>query len=83
MDNYKPKTVFGSVFQMLKDKPEGNMFGPWNAETFETEDSAFGFIKMENGATIYLEAAWTLNMINPKEAQVTLCGTDAGLKCLV
>lgn len=78
MDNYKPKTVFGSVFQKLKDKPEGNMFGPWNTETFETEDSAFGFIKMENGATIYLEAAWALNMINPKEAQVTLCGTEAG-----
>ncbi|GFP74701.1 Gfo/Idh/MocA family protein [Clostridium fungisolvens] len=78
MDNYKPKTVFGSVFQKLKDKPEGNMFGPWNPETFETEDSAFGFIKMENGATIYLEAAWAINMINAKEAQVTLCGTEAG-----
>ena len=78
MDNYKPKTVFGSVYQKLKDKPAGNMFGPWNTETFETEDSAFGFIKMENGATIYLEAAWALNMINPKEAQVTLCGTEGG-----
>lgn len=78
MDNYKPKVVFGSVFQKLKDKPEGNIFGPWNPDTFETEDSAFGLIKMENGATIYLEAAWALNMINPKEAQVTLCGTDGG-----
>lgn len=78
MDNYKPKTVFGSVYQKLKDKPEGNMFGKWNPETFETEDSAFGYIKMENGATIYLEAAWALNMINPKEAQVTLCGTEGG-----
>lgn len=78
MDNYKPKSVFGSTYQKLKDKPEGNMFGPWDPETFETEDSAFGFIKMENGATIYLEAAWALNMINPKEAQVTLCGTEGG-----
>lgn len=78
MNNYKPKAVFGSVFQKLKDHPEANMFGPWNPATFETEDSAFGFIKMENGATIYLEAAWALNMINPKEAQVTLCGTEGG-----
>ncbi len=78
MDNYKPKSVFGSTYQKLKDKPEGNMFGPWDPETFETEDSAFGFIKMENGATIYLEASWALNMINPKEAQVTLCGTEGG-----
>jgi predicted dehydrogenase len=78
MDNYKPKLVVGSTYQKLNDNPGGNMFGPWNPETFETEDSAFGFIKMENGATIFLEAAWALNMINTKEAQVTLCGTEAG-----
>ncbi|MGL9750200.1 Gfo/Idh/MocA family protein [Enterococcus sp. DIV0170] len=78
MDNYKPKLVLGSTYQKLKDNPMANMFGPWNPETFETEDSAFGLIKMENGATIFLEAAWALNMINPKEAQVTLCGTEAG-----
>lgn len=78
MDNYKPKSVLGSTYQKLKDNPMGNMFGAWNPETFETEDSAFGLIKMENGATIFLEAAWALNMINPKEAQVTLCGTEGG-----
>jgi predicted dehydrogenase len=33
---------------------------------------------MRNGATIYLEAAWALNVLDPKEAQVTLCGTRAG-----
>ncbi|WP_283584236.1 Gfo/Idh/MocA family protein [Limosilactobacillus difficilis] len=78
MNNYKPKMVLGSTYQKLKDNPEANMFGPWDPKTFETEDSAFGLIKMENGATIFLEAAWALNMINPKEAQVTLCGDKAG-----
>lgn len=78
MDNYKPKTVLGSTYQKLKNNPMANMFGPWDPETFETEDSAFGLIKMENGATIFLEAAWALNMLHPKEAQVTLCGTEAG-----
>ncbi|MFS0924616.1 Gfo/Idh/MocA family protein [Enterococcus casseliflavus] len=78
MDNYKPKMVLGSTYQKLKDNPMGNMFGPWDPDSFETEDSAFGLIKMENGATIFLEAAWALNMVNPKEAQVTLCGTEAG-----
>ncbi|MBO1514113.1 Gfo/Idh/MocA family protein [Metabacillus bambusae] len=78
MDNYKPKSVVGSVFHKLKDKSEGNIFGPWNQEEFKVEDSAFGYIKMENGATIMLEASWALNMINTKEAQVTLCGTEAG-----
>ncbi|WP_445491689.1 Gfo/Idh/MocA family protein [Niallia sp. 03133] len=78
MNNYKPKMVVGSAFQKLKDKSEGNMFGPWDSSKFDVEDSAFGFIKMENGATIYLETSWALNMINAKEAQVTLCGTEAG-----
>jgi predicted dehydrogenase len=78
MNNYKPKYVVGSTFQKLKDNPMGNMFGPWDPATYEVEDSAFGFIKMENGATIYLEAAWALNILNAKEAQVTLCGTEKG-----
>jgi predicted dehydrogenase len=78
MNNYEPESVMGQTFQKLKDHPEGNMFGPWDSSTFETEDSAFGLIRMKNGATIYLEAAWALNMINGKEAQVTLCGTKAG-----
>lgn len=78
MDNYKPKRVLGSVFYKLKDKPEGNLFGPWDPKTHQVEDSAFGLITMENGATVYLEACWALNILNTKEAQVTLCGTEAG-----
>lgn len=78
MDNYKPKTVNGSVFYKLKDKPEGNMMGPWDPENFDVEDSAFGFIKMENGATIYLEASWALNTTDVREAATTLCGTEGG-----
>src|SRR5690625_2590043 len=79
MDNYKPKSVMGSTYSKLNDKPDGNVFGRWDAEKFAgVEDSAFGYIKMENGATITLEASWALNMINAKESQVTLCGTEAG-----
>lgn len=78
MDNYKPVSVLGQSFQKLKDHPEGNIFGSWDPETFETEDSAFGLIRMENGATIYLEAAWAINMLNCKDAMVTLCGTEGG-----
>ncbi|SHF06087.1 Predicted dehydrogenase [Caldanaerobius fijiensis DSM 17918] len=78
MDNYKPKSVTGSVFYKLKDKPEGNMMGPWDPAKFDVEDSAFGFIKMENGATIFLEAAWALNTTDVREAATTLCGTEGG-----
>ncbi len=81
MNNYEPVSVDGSVFYKLgRDPhgPEGNVFGPWDPETFQTEDSAFGFIKMKNGATIYLEAAWALNILKSMEASCTLCGTKAG-----
>ncbi len=82
MDNYRPKMVLGSTFQKLKDNPDGNMFGPWDPETFETEDSAFGLIKMENGATIFLEASWALNVENQREAATTLCGTRGGAEMI-
>ncbi len=55
MDNYEPASVSGQVFYKLgRDEhgPEGNVFGPWDPETFEVEDSAFGLVKMKNGATI-------------------------------
>lgn len=81
MNNYKPARVTGSVYYKLGNLPEathGNAFGPWNPETYEVEDSAFGYIQMENGATIVLESAWALNLMESREASTTLCGTKAG-----
>lgn len=81
MDNYEPQSVTGSVYHKLGKLPEaveGNMFGPWDPKTFEVEDSAMGYIKMKNGATIMLEAAWALNVAESREASTTLCGTKAG-----
>lgn len=81
MNNYEPDTITGSVFYKLgnlEGAEEGNMFGPWDPKTYEVEDSAFGYIKMKNGATIFLEASWALNVLVSKEAATTLCGTKAG-----
>lgn len=78
MDNYEVDSVTGSVFYKMADQVEGNIFGPWDPATFEVEDSAFGFIKMKNGATIFLEASWVLNVVESREASTTLCGTKAG-----
>lgn len=81
MDNYEVESVTGSVFNKLGNLPgaeEGNLFGPWDTDSFEVEDSAFGFIKMKDGSTIFLEASWALNVLESKEAATTLCGTKAG-----
>lgn len=81
MNNYDIDSVSGSVFYKLGSLPqatEGNLFGPWDPKTYEVEDSAMGFIKMKNGATINLEASWALNILESREASTTLCGTEAG-----
>ena len=79
MDNYAPASVTGSVFRKLAGQTEtGNAWGDWDPEIFTVEDSAFGFIKMKNGATIQLETSWALNSLEVDEAKTSLCGTKAG-----
>ena len=81
MNNYKPVSVMGSVYEKLGHSElaaQGNMFGPWDPKTYEVEDSAFGYIKFENGATVFLESAWAINMKDSREAACTLCGTKGG-----
>ena len=79
MDNYKPKYCVGTTYHKLNaDKDQANMWGNWDTEKFTVEDSAFGFIVMENGATIVLESAWALNTLDVREAVTSVCGTKAG-----
>ena len=79
MDNYKPKMVVGTTFEKLKNQKDcGNAWGDWDPKKFTVEDAAFGFIVMENGATIILESSWALNIRNPKEAITMICGTEGG-----
>ena len=65
MDNYKPKYCVGTAFHKLnRDTNQGNAWGNWDPEKFTVEDSAFGFVVMENGATINLESSWAINMLD-------------------
>ncbi len=79
MNNYKPKAVLGTAYHKLSQRENAaNAFGPWDPKKFTVEDSAFGFITMENGATIILESSWALNTLEVDEAKCTLCGTEGG-----
>lgn len=79
MDNYKPKYCVGTTYHALnKQTEQGNDWGNWDTEKFTVEDSAFGFVVMENGATVYLEASWALNTLDTREAVTQLCGTLGG-----
>ncbi|NUU62779.1 Gfo/Idh/MocA family protein [Paenibacillus agri] len=79
MDNYKPKVVLGTKYHELsKRENAANAWGPWDPSKFKVEDSAFGMIVMENGATIMLESSWALNSLEVDEAKCSLSGTEAG-----
>lgn len=79
MNNYKVKSVKGTVYKKLGDqKNAANAWGDWDPEKYTVEDSAFGFITMENGATIILKSSWAINMLDTTEANCVLCGTKGG-----
>ena len=83
MDNYKPKYAVGSIYHKLNgDTQTGNAWGDWDPAKVTVEDSAFGFVVMENGATIILESSWALNTLDEGEAQTQLCGTKGGADML-
>jgi predicted dehydrogenase len=87
MNNYEPAYVVGSAFYKLGTtldaKTQGQTDGQgypnsWDPEKYEVEDSAMGFIKMKNGAVIYLKTSWAINMAT-KPGMALLCGTKGGL----
>lgn len=79
MDNYKPKVVLGTAYHKLSQRENAaNSWGPWDPAKFTVEDSAFGMVVMENGATVMIESSWALNTLDIDEAKCTLCGTEGG-----
>jgi len=88
MNNYEPEYVVGAAHfklgTMLNPEVQGQtgylhgLPDPWDNKTFEVEDSAMGFVKMKNGAVIYLKASWAINMIT-SPGMVMLCGTKGGV----
>lgn len=79
MNNYEVESVTGSVYRKLADRENAaNAWGSWDPKIYTVEDSAFGFIKMKSGASIFLESSWALNERSPSEANCTLYGTEGG-----
>ena len=66
MDNYEPAMVVGSTFRKLADTQNAaNAWGTWDPEKFTVEDSAFGFVRMKNGAIdLRWKSSWALNTLD-------------------
>ena len=79
MNTYKPKYCVGTTYHKFRYQTNtANAVGDWNPDEFTVEDSAFGFVVMENGATIVLESSWALNALDTREATTVVCGTKGG-----
>ena len=79
MNNYKPRMVVGTSYKKCENAECGNPWGGWDPKQHTMEDAAFGFIVMQDGATITLDATWALNTIEPiPEGSVQLMGSKAG-----
>ena len=64
MNNYEPASVKANIYDRMKGKPEGCGWGGWKEEDFKVEDSGFAIVTMKNGATVYIEASWLINMLS-------------------
>lgn len=81
INNYDVESVTGSVYRKLADTAyNSNSWGIWDPKDFTVEDSAMGYIKFKNGATMVTEASWALNYA--KEEHTILCGTKAGVEMM-
>ncbi|GLC88946.1 Gfo/Idh/MocA family protein [Lysinibacillus piscis] len=77
--NPKPAEVSGATFNALS-RQQGlvNEWGTIDAETFEVEDHATAFIRLENGAVILLETSWAANILADEES-LSISGTKGGI----
>ena len=83
MNNYKPKYCVGTKYKKLGEaNGTANAWGDWDPEKYTVEDSAFGFVEMENGATVSVESSWALNIADPREAITLVCGDKGGADML-
>ena len=80
MNNYKPKYCLGTTYHKLNGNTQtANSWGDWDPEKYTVEDSAFGYVVMENGAVVTVEASWALNVADPREACYMICGDKGGV----
>jgi len=79
-DNFNSKEVVAATYAKLGPKGLGK--GTWGKPVpggpFNVEDWAIAFIRMENGATIFLEAGWA-GHIAKTELNVIIMGDKGGL----
>ena len=82
VDNFDPVTVTASTYTKFGDQGLGE--GGWGLsdkehQVFDVDDFASVFIRMRNGCSITLDAAWACHVPTSTHFNVQLFGTKGGL----
>ena len=76
----KPTAVSATASYLIGDYRDGTEKGWAGAQVpdyvFNTEDSSHGFIRFENGASLYFETSWSFN--GPGGSSTLISGSKAG-----
>jgi len=79
MDNFRPVSATASSY--AKFGPKGKGMGGWGTPVpggpFDVEDLAAAIVRMENGATVFLEVSWA-GYVGKAEFYSTLLGDKGG-----
>ncbi|MCK0471857.1 Gfo/Idh/MocA family protein [Halalkalibacter sp. APA_J-10(15)] len=80
MGNPKPISVFGSTYAEFGPRKKG--IGTWGKPnwdgTYDVEDLASAFIKMEDGSTLTLDVSWAVHMDTDSQPFVHVLGSEGG-----
>lgn len=85
MGNPKPVSVFGAAYRKLGNRPDIRQVGTYSTVTksrndiCDVEDLAAAFIRFENGATLDVQAGFSLNL-GKDETSIELFGDKGGVK---
>ena len=79
MNEYSPiVSAVGNVYDNLIPLGGFNRGGAWDIDSFEVEDSAFGTVTFESGATLLVKASWAANVKEVDTNLTLLLGVQGG-----
>jgi predicted dehydrogenase len=82
------RTVSASTYDLLGQSGWGShtqwaKSGVTDAKTFDVEDLATVFMRLDDGGTLLLEASWAAHRADGDEFGITLYGTEGGAELIV
>jgi predicted dehydrogenase len=88
LGNPEVRAVSGATYDLLASSGFGSntksrKTGATGSKTFDVEDLASVFMRLDGGGTLLLEASWAAHRRDGDEFGITLFGTDGGAELIV